>query len=137
MDFHKKANSEFFNDQLLFKTVGIIFLVVICVLAIADFKIYQKKRELTSQINAYQKQIEDIKNSSQTLKDEIANTDNKDYLEKLGYEQFNQTRAGETEYMFIKSLNKIESTTTSTNSWNIKLWWGSVINWFSWLKSKF
>ena len=83
-DFKKKGNREFFNNDLLFKTVGILFLVGICALIFADFKIYQKKQELISQINAYQKQIEDIKKSSQSLKDEIANSNNTDYLEKLG-----------------------------------------------------
>ena len=89
-DFGKKGNREFFNNRLLFKAVGILFIAVIVVLIFADFKIYQKKKELAAQITAYQKQIEDIKKSSQTLKDEIANQDNKDYLEKLAYEQLGQ-----------------------------------------------
>ena len=61
MDFNKKGNREFFNNKLLFKTLGIAFLIIIFSLIFADFKIYQKKQELTSQIDAYQKQIEDIK----------------------------------------------------------------------------
>ncbi|MEI7818461.1 MAG: hypothetical protein WCI45_14840, partial [Desulfuromonadales bacterium] len=68
--------SDFFNDKLLFKTVGIIFLIVILFLIVADFKIYQKKRELIKQINVYEKKIEEIKKSSQTLNDEIANKSN-------------------------------------------------------------
>ena len=136
-DFRKKGNSEFFNGELLFKTVGIIFLVVIFVLAVADFKIYQKKKDLTAQINSYKKQIEDIKGSSKTLKNEIANANNKDYLEKLGYEQFNQTKPGETEYMFIKSAKKIEAASVPNNFWNANFltkWLFSAVNW---IKSRF
>lgn len=64
MDFNKKENREFFNNKLLFKTIGILFLVGIFVLIFSDLKIYQKKQELISQINAYQKQIEDIKKAT-------------------------------------------------------------------------
>jgi cell division protein FtsB len=135
-DFNKKANREFFNDKLLFKTVGIIFLAVIIVLVFADFKIYQKKQELTLEVNAYKKQIEDIQKSSQNLKEEIANTDNTDYLEKLGYEQFGEARPGETEYMFIKSQGQVKPVVKPENSWDIKSWWNNLVNGFNWIKSK-
>jgi cell division protein FtsB len=141
MDFHKKGNREFFNDKLLFKVVGIILLFIIFVLIIADFKIYQKKRELMSQISIYQKQIGDIKKSSQTINEEIANSDNIDYLEKLGYEEFNETKPGETEYMFIKPQKKIEVAATPQNGLNIKSWagWlsGTLSNIWLWIKNKF
>ena len=137
MDFRKKGNREFFNDKLLFKTLGILFLLGILVLIFADIKIYQKKQELTVQINAYQKQIEDIKKSSQTLKNEIANADNPDYLEKLGYEQFDETRPGETEYMFVGSPKKTETSLAPVNYWDIKLWIGWFSQSWSWIKSKF
>lgn len=128
MYFNKKRNKDFFNKELLYKTLGIVFLVGICVLIIADIKMYQKKQELNSQINNYKKQIEDIKKSSQTLQDEIANADNKDYLEKLGYEQFGQARPGETEYMFVKSQKTTEVTSPQKNFW---------VQLFNWIKSKF
>ena len=127
-NFHKKANSEFFSQELLFKTVGIIFIIIICVLLVSDFKIYQKKRKLDVEIINYQKQISDIEKSSQTLKEEIANTDNKDYLEKLGYEQFNETKPGETEYMFVKPANKVKPDLVQQN-WFSEAW--------QWIKSKF
>lgn len=135
-DFREKRNREFYNNKLFFKTLGVIFITVIFILVVLDFRIYLKKRELYIQIDNYQKQIENIKKSSQTLKDEIANSDNIDYLEKLGYEQFDQTRPGETEYMFVKSQNKTETTGNSQNSWI-----QSIGNWFEsvwlWIKSKF
>ena len=138
MDFHKKANREFFNNKLLFKTVGIIFLAVISILAIGDFKIYQKKQELASQINNYQKQIEDIKKSSQNLKDEIANSDNVDYLEKIAYEQLGEQKPGEKEVIFITPQEKTKtiSNTKPQNFWDIRLWPGWLANEFNWIKSK-
>jgi len=136
-DFNKKEKGDFFNDKLLFKTVGIVFLVVICVLAVADFRIYQKKKELNLQISIYKKQIEDIKKSSQTLKAEIENSDNVDYLEKLGYEQLDQTRPGETEYMFVKSPEKTETVSKQNSFQNIGSWFGWIPKSLNWIKSKF
>ena len=131
-NFDKKRNRESFDDQMVFKVVGIIFVVIILVLILADFKIYQKKRQLSLQIEAYQEQIEDIKKSSQTLKVEISNSDNVDYLEKLGYEQFDQTKPGETEYMFIGDLDKDETVSEKGNPWTD---W--ITGFWAWIKSKF
>jgi len=136
-NFNKKGNREFFNNKILFKAVAIIFLVVVFALMLADFKIYQKKQELISQISAYQKQIEDIRKSSQTLKNEIANSDNTDYLEKLAYEQFNETKPGETEYMFVKSSQKTGVIPKQQNFWDIKSWFSWVGQSWNWIKSKF
>ena len=44
-DFNKKGKRQFFNDNLLFKTVGIIFIIIIVSFAAADIKMYQKKKK--------------------------------------------------------------------------------------------
>ena len=137
MDFTKKGNREFFNSNLLFKTVGIIFLAIIFIFVVADIKMYQKKKELDSQVDAYKRQIEEIKKSSQTLKDEIANSDNVDYLEKLGYEQLDQARPGETEYMFVKSPGPKEVVLNEEKSWNVKLWLSWLSGPWQWIKNRF
>lgn len=138
-DFNKKGNREAFNNDLLFKTVGILLLIFVAFMIVEDIKIYQKKRELATEINNYKKQITDIKNSSQTLKDEIANSNNTDYLEKLGYEQFGETKPGETEYMFVKSAKKDEtiSNSKSQNLWDPKLWLADLGQFWSWIKDNF
>ena len=134
MDFNKKGNKAFFNDKLLFRVLGVAFLIIIFVLILADFKMYQKKRELAAQVNSYQKKIEDIKKSSQTLKDEIANSDNPDYLEKIAYEQLGQTKAGETEYIFITPPKQTEAAAKPQNFWDNFM--GSLSSAWSWIKSK-
>jgi cell division protein FtsB len=136
-NFGKKRNSEYFDQQLFFKALGIIFLIIISVLLVADFKMYKKRKELNKEIIAYQKKIADIEKNSQTLKEEIENANNVDYLEKLGYEQLDQTRPGETEFMFINSheyqeVSQIEEDSLRKNK---------ILGWFEqgwrWLKSKF
>jgi cell division protein FtsB len=137
MDFNKKRNREFFNKNLLFRTVGVVFLITIVILVVADFKIYNKKKELAAQINNYKKQIEDIKKSSQTLKDEIVNSDSKDYLEKLAYEQLGQQKPGEQEIIFVNPQEKPKTAATSENFWDIKSWTSWLSQSWNWLKSKF
>ncbi len=136
-DFNKKGNREFFNNELLFKTVGILFIVFILFMIIADIKIYQKKRELNSQISIYQKQIKDINNNSQVLEDEIANSNNTDYLEKIGYEQFGETKPGETEYMFVKSPKKAEVAVKQQNFWDTNSWFAWLSSSWQWIKTNF
>jgi len=136
-DFNKKGNRENLENKSLFQTIGVIILIIIVVLIISDIKMYKKKRELDSQIISYQRQVEDLKKSSQKLKDEIANSDNKDYLEKLAYEQMDQQRPGETEYMFVKAQKKTDNTSNSENFWSAKSWFGWIGDFGNWIKSIF
>ena len=133
-DFNKKANREFFNQNLLFKAVAVIFLIVVVVLIVSDVRIYQKKKQLMAQISNYQKQIADIKKSSQTLKNEIANADDKDYLEKLAYEQLGRQKPGEKEVIFIAPKETPKPAAISQNFWENFAGWLSQ-SW-GWIKSK-
>ncbi len=134
-DFDKKENREFFSKKFWFKAGGIAFLIIIFLLIVADFKIYQKKQKLISQINAYQKQIDDLKKSSQNLKEEIANSDNPDYLEKLAYEQLGEQKPGEKQVIFVMPEEKQEQKQESKFFLNSFSGWLSQ-SW-SWLKSRF
>lgn len=137
MDFNKKRNREFFNEKLLFQAMGILFLIAIFLLLLADYKIYQKKKELTVEINNYKNQIEEIEKSSQNLKEEIANANNTDYLEKIAYEQLGEQKPGEKQVIFITPPKKAESTQLQENYWSAKFlgsWFNGV---WQWIKSKF
>ena len=123
-NFSKKGNREI----LMFQAAGIVFFAIILVLIVADFKIYQKKHELTMQLADLQKQVAGIKNSSQTLKEEIANSNNNDYLEKIAYEQLGQQKPGEKEYIFTQPPEKPKAPAAAQNPFD------SFLNW---LKSKF
>ena len=136
-DFNKKGNRDASNNELLFKTVGILLLIFVAFMIVEDIKIYQRKRELATEINNYKKQITDIKNSSQNLKNEIANSNNTDYLEKIGYEQFGETKPGETEYMFVKSAKKTETISNPQNLWDPKMWLADLGQFWSWIKDNF
>ena len=134
-NFSKNGNKDFFNRELLFKTIGVALLLIVLFFIFQDYKIYQKKRLLTAQINNYKRQIEEIKKSSQNLKEEIANADNIDYLEKLAYEQLNEQRPGEKEVIFIAPQQKEEQPVEEQNFWsNFSGWLSGSLNW---IKNKF
>ena len=134
-DFNKKGNKDHSNDKLLFQAIGIAFLVIVVLLFFVDLKIYQKKQKLKSQIYTYQNKILDLEKSNQTLKNEIANADNKDYLEKIAYEQLGQAKPGETVYSFVTSDEKPKENQQQKSFW--ELWLGQISNSFNWIKSKF
>lgn len=133
-DFSKKQKGEFFTDKLLFKVVGILFLIIMLVLIFSNLKIYQKKREMNALIENLQKQIDDLNQSSATLKEEIANADKPDYLEKIAYEQ-GMAKTGEKEVIFITPQNKVEATSKQQNFWQMCTGWLS--GGWQWIKSKF
>jgi len=102
MNFGKKRNRKILSEKIFFEAGVILFLIIIFILVVANFRIYQKRKELISQINFYKQKIEGLQKNIETLKDDITNVNSKDYLEKVGYEKFNQARPGETVYMFVK-----------------------------------
>lgn len=130
-NFNKKAKGEIFNEKFLFQALGIVFIVIVIALFLSDLRIYQKKRELARQIETYKKQIEELKQSGQTLKEQITNADNRDYLEKIAYEQLGQQKPGEEEIIFVSQEQK-EATAQDQEKkggfWS-ELW--------GWIKSKF
>lgn len=131
-EVEEKGNGKFFTKKLLFKALGVGLLVIILVLIVADINIFRKKRELISQIELYKKQIEDIQKNSQTLQEEIANSDNSEYLEEIAYEQLNQQKPGEKVYIFVESekeQEQIEVRENFASSWLSHAW--------QWIKNKF
>ena len=135
-DFDKKQKEGPSPDKIAFQMAGIIFMVIILVLVIADFKMYQKKKELISQVANYQKKIEGLKKNSQILKEEIANADNVDYLEKIAYEQLGQQKPGERQIIFVEPEKK-EEAVVSNNTGNKNPWLGWIGGALQWIKNKF
>lgn len=120
------------DKKILFKALGVAFLIAVMALIIADVNIYRKKKELTAQIDSYKQQIEDIQKNSQTLKDEIANSDNPEYLEEIAYEQLNQQKPGEKVFIFVepeKESEQIEAKKSFWPAWLTGTW--------QWIKNRF
>lgn len=136
MSLIRKENKDNIESINIFKVVGIALLIIIPLFIIADFKIYSKKKQLAAQIEAYKQKIEDIKKSNQTLQEEIANSDNKDYLEKIAYEQLGQQKPGEKQIIFIEPENN-QAIVGQNDSADKKSWLGWLSGAWGWIKSKF
>ena len=133
-DFNKKQKGEFFTEKLLFKVVGILFLIIILILIFYNLKILSKKQEMNSLIGNLQKQIENLNQSSATLKEEIANANKPDYLEKIAYEQ-GMAKTGEKEIIFVSPQKKTEAISEQQDFW--QMWTGWLSQSLNWIKSKF
>lgn len=113
----KKEKDNFSNKDFWLKTLGVVLSFFVLYMLIVNFKVSQHKKKLIAQINQYKSQIEEIKKNNAEIADKIDNIDDIGYLEKLGYEQFNQARPGETEYMFINMPEKNEQVQENKNFW--------------------
>ena len=131
-NFNKKQKTEPGVEKVAFQIVGILFLVIIVVLIFADIKMYQKKKELLSKLNNYQKQIADIQNSSKAIQSDIANQNNPDYIEKIAYEQLGEQKPGEKEVIFVTPPKKVAATVDVQSPW-----YDWIANSWNWIKSKF
>ena len=131
-NFNKKQKTEPPVEKIALQIAGILFLIIIVVLIFADIKMYQRKKELIGAINNYEKQIANLKSSSQTLKNDIANQNNPDYIEKIAYEQLGEQKPGEKEVIFVTPPKKVAATVDVQSPW-----YDWIANSWNWIKSKF
>jgi cell division protein FtsB len=131
-NFRKKRKEGFSFSSVWVPFLAIALILIVVSLILVDFNIYRKRKELISQINAYQKQIDSIEKNNQELKKEISNSDNIDYLEKIAYEQLGEQKPGETGVIFITPEPKQSDAPVQQDVWT---------GWFSqawnWIKSRF
>lgn len=137
MDFDKKRKREFSLDKFLLKVGGVLLLVIVLALVVADFRIYKKRQTLLKQIDAYNKQIEEIKQRNVSLKEQITQSDNKDYIEKVGREELNLQKEGEKVVSFIMPEQKPQNQNQKESFWSTSMWFGWIGQSWTWIKSKF
>ena len=106
----------------------VLAFVIFIILIVADIKIYRDKMAMIAKIDAYKKEIEDIKTSNEHLEVQINNANNKDYLEQMAYEKFDKHRPGEQEIIFVSGKENIKTPENKKNYW--LGWIGGVISWF-------
>jgi cell division protein FtsB len=131
-DFRKKGKGRIYGNKILFPVAGIFLSLIMVFLVFVDLHINKQKEELISQIDYYQNQILDIQKKNQNLRDEIANADDPQYLEKIAYEQLNEQKPGEKAVIFVASDEKPAEAPKPETSWTS---WLS--NTWNWIKSKF
>jgi cell division protein DivIC len=136
-NLNKKQNREFSPEKFFLKIGGILFLVVAVVLIFVNFQMLRKKQQLTLQIEDYTKQIEELENRNKTLKEEIINSDNPDYIEKIAREESDMQKPGEKVVSFIEQNSQQKEAQNQENIWNSNFWFGWIGQSWNWIKGKF
>jgi len=136
-NLNKKQKREFSPEKFFLKIGGILFLVVAVVLIFINFQMLRKKQQLALQIEDYTKQIEELENRNETLKEEIINSDNPDYIEKIAREESDMQKPGEKVVSFVEQNPQQKEAQTQENLWNSNFWFGWIGQSWNWLKGKF
>ena len=130
-DFLKKQKREKEDEGLLLKTLSVIFIGLAIFLIISNVRLYQRKQALIKEVENYTLQIKKIEESNGKLKEEIANSDNQDYIEKVAREEINMQKPGEKAVSFIlpeeKSKTEENTNILSSNFWTagfVRFWQG-------------
>ena len=129
MDFKKKQKGEL-DLKHFFLRAGAIF--IICLMAfiiIADVRIYQRRKGLEAEVSKYEQQIKQLKERNTKLEEEIGNSDNPDYIEKIAREEQDMQKPGENVVSFIMPEGQVKEE-VKQNFWNTNNWFGCISAWF-------
>ena len=104
---------------------GMVVLLLVAVLVIADIHMYKKRQEFTAQTAALARQIQDLKDQNTALNQDIANADNDQYIERVAREQLDLQKQGEHVVSFI--MPATQSSKANTANQNV------LQNWWKWI----
>jgi len=136
-NLNKKQKREFSPEKFFLKIGGILFLIIAVVLIFINFQMLRKKQQLALQIEDYKKQIEELENRNGTLKEEIVNSDNPDYIEKIAREESDMQKPGEKVVSFVEQNPQQKEAQTQENLWSSNFWFSWIGQSWNWIKSKF
>lgn len=129
-EFHKKQKSG--DEGLFIKILTSVFIILLVVLAVANVRLYQKKKDLAKQLTIYSEEIKKIEEGNNKLKKEIANTENIEYIEKVAREENNMQKPGEKVVSFLLPKEKEVIKPEENKSWTAGVlnFWKGILNIF-------
>jgi len=84
--------------------VGMVLVLALLVcLAVADIKIYRRRRELNAQVAGLQSKIQQLKDQNAALKENTVRADDNAYVEKIAREELDLQLPGEKVISFVKA----------------------------------
>ncbi len=134
--FKKKQKEKLLRNRFFIKIGWILLFIIFFILIFANIKIYKIKKNLVFQLSSYKEQIGQIEKRNADLKEGIANSNDKDYIEKVAREQFGMQQAGEKAVAFVESEQKQPEpeNTPKKNVFNISNWFGWLTNFLQSIK---
>ena len=114
--------------QEIFLSVLFVFftLAIIGLLAVSNFKIRERRKELLSQIETLEKEIQNAEKKNQELKAGISESQTEDYLEKEAREKLGLKKPGEE----VVAIKKIQSEEKQKEQKEEKSLWQKILEFF-------
>ena len=114
--------------QEIFLSVLFVFftLAIIGLLAVSNFKIRERRKELLSQIETLEKEIQNVEKKNQELKAGISESQTQDYLEKEAREKLGLKKPGEE----VVAIKKIQSEEKQKEQKEEKSLWQKILEFF-------
>ena len=111
--------------QEIFLSVLFVFftLAIIGLLAVSNFKIRERRKELLAQIETLEKEIQNVEKKNQELKAGISESQTEDYLEKEAREKLGLKKPGEE----VVAIKKIQSEEKQKEQKEEKSLWQKIL----------
>lgn len=106
---------------------GVVLLVCLLV-AIADIRVWQKKKKLLSQVEILESQIQRLQEKNANLKEGILKAEDPDYIEKIAREELDLQKPGEKVVSFVVGQDQENSPEAGLNK-------GILNNFLGWLSN--
>lgn len=137
MNFNKKQNSRsLLLKNLLLKAGAFLVFAIFIILIIANIKIYQRRKSLQAEVLKYEQQIQQLKDRNKAIEEQLENSDNPDYIEKIAREEQDMQKPGESVVAFI-TPDQQNQTPKQENSYVENKWlswtasfWNYILNIF-------
>lgn len=127
----RKKQKRSIAQYFLLAFGAMALLVLVGLLAVADMRIYSKKRELNAQLASLQSKVQELQVKNNDLKQGISESDNPDYIEKVAREELDLQKPGEKVVSFVEAETKEVAPQASSASF-VQVWLG----WFEGLFKK-
>jgi|SRR3989344_6491965 len=107
-DFKRKQKPDAKLDLLLKAGLAVIILATLG-LAVANIRMYQKRKALSLQVEKLKNEIQQIEQKNKDLERGIAMSDDEVYVETVAREELDLQKPGEKVYSFIQPEPKEET----------------------------
>ena len=121
---------------IFFKIGGILILIIIVLLIVADIKVYRKKQQLVSQVENLKNKMQDLESKNSDLRQGILKAGDEKYIEKVAREELDLQKPGEKVISFIETKNQQPKNEIRQKS-NWQIWLGWLSSSWQWIKNGF
>ena len=126
-DFRKKQK-YYSKNRLLLLCGGAVVVLVCALLIIADMGIYSQRKALALQIKNLETKVQDLTDKNASIKEQIAKSNDQQYIEKVAREELDLQKSGEKVVSFIVPPSQASSSVgEKKNAFEAWLGWLSAL----------